>query len=164
MLTIVEEEIIACNKLLDEVINQRNKTEKANKDFRDIQAEVENKRQFSRELLKKEQIISRQKQSLEERTQRLREKHKQRMAEAEKKYTALQAEYEQILEERKEIEKKAADEKTIYNETLTKCADLVQAWNKEKSEIESEYKAMKDRIEGYHQEIRLTLEVQKIHL
>ncbi|CAG8435468.1 5742_t:CDS:2 [Diversispora eburnea] len=162
MLTIVEEEIISCNKMLDDAINQRIKADKANKDFRDLQAEAENKRQFLREYVKKEQIISRQKLNLEERTQRLREKHNQRMAETEKKYTALQAEYEKILEERKEIELKAAEEKNIYNETLAKCNDLVQAWNKEKAEVESEFKALKDRIEGYHQEIILTCRVHKI--
>ncbi|RHZ75981.1 hypothetical protein Glove_208g25 [Diversispora epigaea] len=162
MLTIVEEEIISCNKMLDDAINQRIKADKANKDFRDLQAEAENKRQFLREYVKREQIISRQKLNLEERTQRLREKHNQRMAETEKKYTTLQEEYEKILEERKEIELKAAEEKNIYNETLAKCNDLVQAWNKEKAEVESEFKALKDRIEGYHQEIILTCRVHKI--
>ncbi|CAG8473030.1 9259_t:CDS:10, partial [Racocetra fulgida] len=99
-------EITACNKILDEVINQRNKCEKANKDLRDLQEEIENKRQHSRELQKKEQ--------------RQREKHKQRVIETEKKIEALQAEYDQILEERKDFELKAAQQKKIYDETSAK--------------------------------------------
>ncbi|CAG8799269.1 34387_t:CDS:2, partial [Racocetra persica] len=119
-LSIVEEEITACNKILDEVINQRNKCEKANKDLRDLQEEIENKRQHSRELQKKEQLLSRQKQNLEDRLQRQREKHKQRVIETEKKIEALQAEYDQILEDRKEFELKAAQQKKIYDETSAK--------------------------------------------
>ncbi|CAG8627793.1 13817_t:CDS:10, partial [Dentiscutata heterogama] len=155
-LSIVEEEISACNKILDEVINQRNKCEKANKDLRDLQEEIENKRQHSRELQKKEQLLSRQKQNLEDRLQRQREKHKQRVTETEKKIEALQAEYDRILEERKDSENKAAQQKKIYDEMSAKCTDLFQSWNKEKAEIESEFKTLKDRIEGYHQEILLT--------
>ncbi|RIB11405.1 Nuf2 family-domain-containing protein [Gigaspora rosea] len=159
ILSIVEEEIAACNKILDEVLNQRNKCEKTNKDLRDLQEEIENKRQHSRELQKKEQILSRQKQNLEDRIQRQREKHKQRVIETEKKIEALQVEYDRILEERKDSELKAAQQKKIYDEMSAKCTDLFQTWNKEKTEIESEFKALKDRIEGYHQEILLTCRI-----
>lgn len=50
------QEIRACNKILDEVLKQRNNCDKAFKELRDLQEDVETKRQILREIEKKEQV------------------------------------------------------------------------------------------------------------
>ncbi|GES92622.1 kinetochore protein Nuf2 [Rhizophagus clarus] len=162
MLKVVEDEIKACNKTLDEVLKQRNNCDKAFKELRDLQEDVETKRQILREIEKKEQLLTRQKQSLEERLKRQRDKHRQRVEESENKLATLHKDYEKIQEEMKEYELKAAEEKRSHDEIQEKIINKIQCWEKEKVAIESQYKALTDKIDSYEQELLLTIKCHKI--
>ncbi len=131
-----------------------NNCERASKELRDLQEDVENKRQILREIEKKEQVsliilymkfersiynvqyiynnkifdksklLTRQKQSFEERLKRQRDKHRQRIEESEDRIATLQKDYERIQEEMKEYELKAAEEKKLHDEIQEKVCNF----------------------------------------
>ncbi|CAG8560875.1 6273_t:CDS:10 [Funneliformis caledonium] len=162
MLKAVEEEIKVCNKILDEVLKQMNTFDRANKELRDLQDDVETKRQILREIEKKEQFLTRQRQNLEERLKRQRDRHNQRVEESENKIAILQQEYEKIQQEMNEYELKSAEERKLHDELHEKIVDKVQSWEKEKAAIESQYKALVDKIDSYEQELLFTIKCHKI--
>ncbi|CAJ0877923.1 3660_t:CDS:2 [Entrophospora sp. SA101] len=107
----------------------------------------------------------RQKNNLEERITRQAEKHKSKVAEKEEKAAYMQKKYEYIQERRKEIEGKSLEEKSFYDEAQNNIRGLVQAWDREKAEVESAYKGMIDQIHNFEQEaLQILQKFGKIHL
>ncbi|CAH1758276.1 9981_t:CDS:10 [Entrophospora sp. SA101] len=159
MLNIITEELTACITFLDENINLLHNSDKEHKKLMDLKEEVEKRRQYVCDIQNKQQ------NNLEERITRQAEKHKSKVAEKEEKAAYMQKKYEYIQERRKEIEGKSLEEKSFYDEAQNNIRGLVQAWDREKAEVESAYKGMIDQIHNFEQEaLQILQKFGKIHL